>query len=421
MRNLPSSRINIPVFIHQQTIEASINKYLPEVLYEDNEASDDGLLLIAKKTGDLEIQISNDVIHSKLPFNVWVKKDTLLSDIELEASLVIDLKTNYSFPRFDQLQTSTELEHYEWVEAPKAKVAGMNLSVKSITDFIIKKSRDKLTDQIDHLLNEQFQIRTLIAQAWAYAEQPFPLYPPLDIWLIIQPQQAGLLPFEVLDGYIRSQLMLDTTIQVIAGAKPVVSDFVAEPKLVELKTNDDKISLCIQGVIPISTLEKAAKLQLIGHSFSFAGYDVSVTNINLGGDDQKIMVQLDLEGSYSGWARLTGKPKFDAIKQVLSFEDLEYELDGNNPLISGLGWLFRRTFERKLKEALSIKLDQPMQTLRKTAQQQLDDLSFHPSIKLQGNIQRISILSASYKAQEIHLEMEAKGKLRIVDQRSKLA
>lgn len=418
MQELPHSFLNLPVSVHIKTIEDGLNQFLPEVLYEDKEANDDGLLLIAKKAGRIKLEIKPGIIEYRIPLSIWLKKLTMLSDIEVEAALMIALQSKYEFLEIDLIQTQTELVHHEWITKPEASLGRLNLPVQRLADFIIKRSKTQLVETIDQQVNEQFQIRTLLAGAWARSEQPIPLYPPLSTWLVLQPQKLGLLPLQIMDQYLYTQLQLEAQPKVYAGNLPAGIKLTEHPVVVPLNDMSDQFKIQASGEMTLAILEQAAKQQLIGQAFSFAGYDVQIESIKLRGSENRIQVHLDFSGSYDGWAKVSGTPVYNESTQVLSFAEVAYELDKSNPLISGLGWLFKRTFEKKLKEALTIQLQAPLESLRQLAQNQLQQYSFHPTLKLQGQINNIDLLSAIYKAEAVRLKMEATGTLRIIDQRT---
>jgi hypothetical protein len=300
-------------------------------------------------------------------------------------------------------------------------MGGINLSVKKLAEYMIKRSQIKLAQAIDQLFQEHFQIRKLLVQAWVYSEQPIPLYPPLSTWLLLQPQRLGLLPLTVIGEYLRTQIRIEALPKVYAGHLPAGIKLTDIPSIFPLSQEAEEFEIRANGEMTLVALEKAGRQQLLGKKFSFAGYDVEIGKISLSGDDYRLSVHLEFIGSYDGWALVSGIPVFNASNQTLSFDHIQYTLDKSNPLVSGLGWLFKRTFERKLREALTINLNAPMKALRQLAQDQLHSFSFHPTLKLQGQISTLEIISAQYKSQNIFLEMQANGTFRVVDQRSTLS
>ncbi|MEK7254359.1 MAG: DUF4403 family protein, partial [Bacteroidota bacterium] len=90
------SVIHIPIKIYKSELQQSINQQLGDVLYEDKNLSDDGLMLKATRRENVTLEIDNQQIKYRVPLNLWVKKDLTLTDVEAEDSLALEFSTRYN-------------------------------------------------------------------------------------------------------------------------------------------------------------------------------------------------------------------------------------------------------------------------------------------------------------------------------------
>src|SRR5690606_20227519 len=93
--NANASILNLPIKLSKTELEKTINHQLGETIYEDNDFSD-GLLIKATRQSDITLQIAEQKVSYKVPINLWVKKDVVITNVNAEGSLILEFETAYN-------------------------------------------------------------------------------------------------------------------------------------------------------------------------------------------------------------------------------------------------------------------------------------------------------------------------------------
>jgi Domain of unknown function (DUF4403) len=89
------STVNIPIRLNAAEIEKLLNNKLSGAIYEDNNLDDDGLMMKATKTQNINIKLDGFTMSYRVPLKLWVFKKVMGSKgIEAEGELALNFKTN---------------------------------------------------------------------------------------------------------------------------------------------------------------------------------------------------------------------------------------------------------------------------------------------------------------------------------------
>ena len=144
------SNLNIPIKVSMKELEQSINKQLEGTIYEDSDIKDgDNMMVRAVKKEDIRLSVDSQAIKYKLPLGLWIMYDIGISNVEAEADISMDFKTEFKINEDWTIETITEIEDYTWLKKkPKIRMAGVSVPVGGIASLVLRRSKPKLPSQL---------------------------------------------------------------------------------------------------------------------------------------------------------------------------------------------------------------------------------------------------------------------------------
>ena len=92
--------------------------------------------------------------------------------------------------------------------------------------------------------------------------------------------------------------------------------------------NDFAVNLVTD--ISMKEAESMAKSFALNQKFYPGGKEIAVRNIELFGQNDKIVVNTSFSGSYTGSLYLIGRPVYNPQKNAIEMEDLDYDLQSKD-------------------------------------------------------------------------------------------
>ena len=172
------------------------------------------------------------------------------------------------------------------------------------------------------------------------------------------------------------------------------------------------------GIIAEIPLREAAKLTadtLIGQNFSFkeGKYNVGVTEIDIYGDQDKMVIKAGLKGSINGSIYYKGVPAYDPTTKSVYLQNFDYDLKTKNLLVSTANWFFQGKFAKNMKDALTFKIGGQIDEMKKQMQANLTNNKVAKGITLNGNISELTPDKVYLTPNSIIAVINANGKLDI--------
>jgi Domain of unknown function (DUF4403) len=179
------STVNIPIRLNAAEIERLLNNKLSGAIYEDNNLEDDGLMLKATKTGNINIKLDGFTMSYRVPLKLWVFKKVIGSKgIEAEGELALNFKTAVNVQPEWWMWTKTELVGQDWIRNMAVKTGLGNIDVKYLADIIIGRSKTMLTETLDKQITQSFQIRPQVEEAWNIMQKPVSIVSQYGTWWV---------------------------------------------------------------------------------------------------------------------------------------------------------------------------------------------------------------------------------------------
>jgi Domain of unknown function (DUF4403) len=409
------STVNIPVRMSVTQLERLLNNKMTGVIYEDNNLEDDGLMMKATKIQPIKMWLDGFQMGYRVPLKLWVFKKIIGNrGIEAEGEIALAFKTTLNINWDWSIDPKTELIGYEWIKNMAVKTGLGGIDVKYIANMIIERSKTTLTSSIDQQLKTQFQIRKNLEESWQMMQKPVPITSSYGTWWVkLTPQTVSMTPFKATSNDIIESVISATSFaEVVAGEKEPVfrpNSYLPNFALGMGNANDFIVNLTTD--ISFKEAEAMAKTFVKGQKFNPGGKEIEVTDIQLFGQNDKIVVNTTFKGSYSGSLYLVGRPVFNPVKNTIELEDLDYDLQSKSFLLKSAKWLFDKKILSKMKEACVFPLDDNVKFFKTMMNDQLQNYKFNNNVTLRGSVEDIKVDKISLIEGNIKVNVSSKGKL----------
>lgn len=407
------SEVNIPVRIDKNEIERQLNTQLSGDFYNDNKADDDGLLVKATKGGNIQVEFSKDEIYYRVPVNLWVQKSLAVTTATARGSINMVFKTAYQLQNNWALQTQTELTGYEWTDKPTLKVGFAKIPVESIANIILERTKNQVTSAIDAQVKNSLNLNQTVNDIWLQLHKPVELSPEYRTWLQPNPQSISLTPLEIDGDTIETNVHVRVRPKISIGAPPATPLASQLPAFQFTNDKNEEFRLNITTEVPFAEAENIALQGLKGESFSQGSRTVTIQDIEIYGQDEKLVVGTETTGAYNGTIYLKGKPEFSEKRNRIELEDVEFDFSSKKFLLNSLSWLFKGKFKTLVQDNLDFQLGYNIEMMKALIAEQLDGYVIAPGVVLNGKLNDLAVQKVYIAEDAIRLTVVLEGNLEV--------
>jgi uncharacterized membrane-anchored protein YjiN (DUF445 family) len=148
------------------------------------------------------------------------------------------------------------------------------------------------------------------------------------------------------------------------------------------------------GIISEATYPEVADLakkQLIGKSFTFreGAYSVTVTDLDLYGQNDNLIIKAGITGSVTGDIYLRGQPYYDAQSRSVTLKNLTYDLETKNLLQKAASWLLKSSLAKTIEKNMTFPVGNQIDAVRQSVQERLANYSLATGVTLTGKIDNV--------------------------------
>ncbi|HNE29460.1 MAG TPA: DUF4403 family protein, partial [Saprospiraceae bacterium] len=165
--------------------------------------------------------------------------------------------------------------------------------------------------------------------------------------------------------------------------------------------------------IPFPEAERMARNVMVGQVFQSGRRKVRVEDIQLWGNNDKLVVNSRLSGSFNGNIYFIGRPVFNPQKNQVEVTDLDFHVDTRNFLHKTAAWMFKGTIRRQMAEAMVFPLEENIRELRGEVQNSLNHYELQPGIVLTGTVDSVVVENTYLTPSSIRVNLFSKGKLNL--------
>ncbi len=386
-----ASLIAIPIQLGLDEIQQALNAELDETLYEDNSFSGDNMKIKAVKNDDIKLRIKDQTVFYTVPLDLDVVYRAGITNIGAKGAISLDFKTDFDIGYDWRITTRTEVEQYHWTNKPRINVAGVNVNVGFIGDLLLRNSQPYLARQIDHFVAEELNLDEIIRDTWEQMYEPLLVSSDYRTWVQVQPTYIGLTPLNTSNNRIETTIMVEADPRVVVGPKPTA---LMAPPLPELRWRSKEFEgfvINLSARISYEEAERLAREQSVGQTYTSGKYSATVQNIEIYGQGDKLVIGLDLTGSYNGSVYLEGVPVYNEKKDEIQIDQMKFTANTKSFLMKSAAWLLNSTIESRIQKTMNFYLDANLKESKEMLQKQLDSYKLAPGIQVSGKMNELRL------------------------------
>lgn len=408
------SIISIPIELGIKELEASLNKQLNGVIYDDQNLRDDNLAITATKNEEIKLQVDSQVIRYTVPLDLQVAYDAGFTTLRGTGEIAIEMETRFGVRSNWALETQTSLIRHEWLRKPSVSMAGIKIPIGFVANLILNNGRRIISRKIDQLVAEQFKMDELIKDTWQQMYEPLLVSPEYNTWVIINPKDIAMSPIFMEDDSLQVRIVVEAEPEVHIGLKPRQADPSPLPIYKESAIEFEGIMINIGAQISYEEAERLAKDQIVGETYTYGKRSVTVENIELFGKQDKVIVNTELSGSYSGNIFMEGRPVYNVRQNKMELKDLDFTLDTRSFLFRSAGWLLKGPIKKGIQDNMNFLLEYNLKESQQMVQSQLDNFIIAPGVKLRSSVNDLSIREVLIIKEGLYADIFISGDLKIV-------
>ncbi|HLP95127.1 MAG TPA: DUF4403 family protein [Saprospiraceae bacterium] len=412
------STLTIPVHLSVDELVRSLNTRLSgKALFEDYSFDDnnhDGLMMNAWKSQDITLFFSGNTVKYRVPVKLWIKKELIFgATAEAEAELALNLKTTFTINADWSLSTQTDVEYHEWLRNPVLKTGIGDISVETIANLALNKSKKTLSKTLDQYVSQQISLKPYVQQAWEAIQQPVLLDETYRMWSKTTPLSIGITPLTTYNNALSTKIAVECLNDVSFGEKPVFRENSSVPNLTLLQDAPDDFQMRFATDVPFAEAERLAKNMMVGQVFESGKKKVKIEDLALWGNNDRVVVNSRLSGSFNGNIYFIGRPAFNAEKNQIEVKDLDFHVDTRNMLMRSASWIFQGTIKRKMMQSMVFPLESQITELKSSVQQTLYNYEIQPGITLHGVLDSVAVQDTRVTPTGIRVDLLSVGKVNV--------
>ena len=408
------SVISIPIELGVKELERSLNAQLNGVVYEDTDMRSDNMAITATKNQAIEISVDSSEIRYRVPLDLLVKYDAGFTELQGRGEIAINLVTRFDIKANWAFETQTDIVDHEWLRKPKVSMAGISIPIGFVADLILKNTRGTLARSIDNMVAQNFELDKLISKTWEQMYQPILVAPEYNTWLVVNPDDIGLTPIYMEDDSLQTTIIIEGQPTIVIGDKPGNVDPAPLPLFTRKPDLFDGFMINIGAQISYEEAERLAKDQIIGEKYTYGKRSVTVEDLEIYGRGDQVIVNTQLSGSYTGNIYLQGRPSYNRRKNTIELKNLDFTLDTRNFLFKSAGWLLKGPIKKNIENNMNFLLSANLEDSQAMLQKQLDEYKIAPGIKLDANVNDLSIRDVLVIREGLYADIFLSGDLKVV-------
>jgi hypothetical protein len=311
----------------------------------------------------------------------------------------IEITNDYKF------KSNTELTKFDLVDACEVSIFNFDVTsqLRKQLTIVLENLESEIDDQIAAI-----NIKPELEKLWKNLNDPINIQ---DYGLLyIHPKNISLNSLQ----FKETAALLDiiVTLQPTFSTEKEVNKISKLPNLTKI-TPQDGFNIDLDIHAGYDSLSKIINKNLQGDTLYIKKNQVILDSISVSGTiNQELALKLNFSGKRKGTLYLKGNPVFDHETKIVSFPNLDFELETKNTLLRTAKWLLNEKITKLIREQATFDitdyLTQAQTLIQKEMNKEISD-----GIYLAGNIHKLDLVSLFLNEKNIVLRVNAKGKVTV--------
>lgn len=388
------SVINIPIEIPVAEIERQTNKYLTGVLYEDKSFTDNGgdnLKCVVKKYAPIKIWAKENKITIKLPLDLTGSYTQLGAVVDFKGTLNVNYTTAITLEDNWKLKTVTKSNGYEWIKSPKIDLVLFDLPVTWIVDAVLSGQNDFINKSIDDAVKEFVDLKELSKPAFLALAEPMNVSETYQTWFKVTPIEALFTQLHAVDNIVKISFGLKAYTETFIGPKPEMANISKGVPMKVVKELSEDFSLGVVAVMPYIIISEILTKEFVtsGYEYREGKRYVKFTKMSIYGQNNKMIIEVGLDGSVKGTIYLVGIPYYDPNSRCIRMKEVDFEVDSKQKILKAAGWLAHGKLCKTLQDNMVFNIGQEMDLAKKDAQTYLTNYQPIKGVTINGKLDKV--------------------------------
>lgn len=406
------AEISLKLSMSEAQLVEFADQLAPDTLYQDDDLGGQDIAILVKKNGTPSLELKERTAQVTMPLSIDAKRDLGILKATAKGSLFLTLKSTVDIQKNWSWSTQTEIVGIEWVEEPKLKIMGMQISVGSMIEKYLNSNEKEITQQIDQAVADNQLLQKAIRDAQSSFERSYAVDPDRQYFVQVMPLTAGLSPFEEKSGRLFLHVNLDGKARMTSDSTALVTP-VDTPSFFWIKPQVAEHNVSAHLSFEEDELRQIMEANVIGEKVELRGKKSKISAVDLQLRSGKINVKVELSGDIQGRANFSGKPSWDASKNEFEFCEADVDLDVQRGISKFLVWLGRGAAEKRILKALEDNINDEIQSRMKEINGHLKDFKVGERLKIKGDIYDYGMdpIEVVDKQLRIGVLLDVRGKL----------
>lgn len=360
---------------YQLSFQLSVNRLqrfvqtsVPDLLYDDKEKTDDGVLLRVERKGEAKITANNETLVCMLPLKVVYDIDrtqyvlgmpiSIKKKGELTMSPLIVVKI-LPGKSWEESMEVVDIQ-LRWDQKPKVKVGPVEVELESLLQPIIESNLKRVKTLVKLFLSRQESFEPLFVKSYSSMIKPI-VYDFLGqkAYLKIEPKSLQLGDLQLAEGKIIGMARIKATVSNTIGTAPRSEFKVQVPRLDPFVSDTSKhFGLYVLNLLSYEWIERSIVSYFDKNPIEYEGRKVEVKDIQVFGSGDKLVVEAKVRGAAKGTLYIEGTPKVDTVKNSVYLENVDFSVNTKNILTRTAGFVLRGPMLSQLRSAARYDLQQ---------------------------------------------------------------
>jgi hypothetical protein len=293
--------------------------------------------------------------------------------------------------------------------AEETGIGPLSLKPRSIVEGITLPVQKVLSDLISKKINDFFPLKTQIARVWHAAQKPVLVDRNYNAWLKLTPREVMLSPLYAQNNKVAVSIGINSFAELVVGPEPASQPPVPLPNLQLVNSFDRNFRITLHADLFYRDILKIASPLLLDKEFVTDGKSITIKALDLYGNGDRFVVKVVTKGSLDGVFYLTGKPRFNPQTNIISVEDLDFDMQTESLLLQSADWFLHSMIRSRIQEKLTMDLTQQLEQTREMARKAIAQVQLVDHIVLKGNIKSLKFDDLQVQKDRVYIQVYTEG------------
>lgn len=404
------SSFNVGIETTAGDIGTMLNRMVPKELYKGSTKTK-GVTVDILRTAPITVSAADGFIFLTVPTSM-----SLSYGIFQTPALASNLKFKLNARVTPEWKLVAELYYLGLSDLLAEEVGIGTLSIKprSVVDGVTQPIQASLSELISNKLNEKFPLKTQVARVWDLAQKPILLDKNYNAWLSISPQEVRLYPLYAQKNRVRVSVGLNSYAEMVVGPQPALRPPVPLPGLKLAHGVNPNFRVALNTDLFYRDIRTIAQPLLLNRELGSDGKSVRLTDLDIYGNGDRLMVKVATAGDLEGTFYLTCRPVFDPRTNVFSVEDVDFDMQTKSLLLQSAGWFLQGAIRNTIREKLTMDLTPRVAEAQNMASKAMASVKLADNLVLNGSIKKLKLNDLMVQKDKISIQVHAEGETAIV-------